>query len=102
MEPIIEVKNLVKVFHSRGKDSMAFLSTITPGNTTVTHVKIKADDAAVPKAYGIDTVLKYETPEGDIKYSDILQALVEEIRQDYSREHLDGFNEMIKLGRCRP
>jgi hypothetical protein len=58
-------------------DSMAFLSTIAPGNTTVAHVKIKADGAAVPKVYGIDTVLKYETPEGDIKYSDTLQAPVE-------------------------
>jgi hypothetical protein len=27
--------------------------------------------------YGIDTVLKYQTPEGDIKYSDTLQAPVE-------------------------
>jgi hypothetical protein len=60
-------------------DSMAFLSTIEPGNTTVAHVKIKADGAAVPKVYGIDTVLKYETPEGDIKYSDTLQAPVEVI-----------------------
>ncbi len=58
-------------------DSMAFLSNIEPGNTTVAHVKIKADGAAVPKVYGIDTVLKYETPEGDIKYSDTLQAPVE-------------------------
>lgn len=58
-------------------DSMAFLSTIAPGNTTIAHVKIKADDAAVTKVYGIDTVLKYETPEGDIKYSDVLQAPVE-------------------------
>jgi hypothetical protein len=58
-------------------DSMAFLSNIEPGNATVAHVKIKADGAAVPKVYGIDTVLKYETPEGDIKYSDTLQAPVE-------------------------
>ena len=58
-------------------DSMAFLSTIAPGSTAVAKVKIKADSEAVPKVYGIDTVLKYETPEGDIKYSDILQAPVE-------------------------
>lgn len=58
-------------------DSMAFLSTIAPGSTAVAQIKIKADSAAVPKVYGIDTTLKYETPEGDTKYSDILQAPVE-------------------------
>lgn len=58
-------------------DSAAFLSTISPGSTAVAKIKIKADSEAVPKEYGIDTVLKYETPEGDIKYTDILQAPVE-------------------------
>lgn len=58
-------------------DSAAFLSTIAPGSTAVAKIKIKADSEAVPKDYGIDTVLKYETPEGDIKYTDILQAPVE-------------------------
>jgi hypothetical protein len=58
-------------------DSTAFLSTIAPGSTAVAKIKIKADGEAVPKIYGIDIVLKYETPEGDIKYTDILQAPVE-------------------------
>jgi hypothetical protein len=58
-------------------DSMAFLSTLAPGSTAVAHVKIKADGAAVPKVYGVDTKLKYQTPEGDTKYSDVLQAPVE-------------------------
>jgi len=58
-------------------DSMAFLSTIAPGSTAVAKIKIKADRAAVPKMYGIDTVVRYETPEGDIVYSDTLQAPVE-------------------------
>jgi len=58
-------------------DSAAFLSTIAPGSTAVAKIKIKADSEAVPKEYGIDTVLKYETPEGDIKYTAILQAPVE-------------------------
>jgi hypothetical protein len=58
-------------------DGMAFLSTITPGNMAVAKIKVKADSETIPKVYGIDTVLKYETPEGDIKYSDILQATVE-------------------------
>lgn len=58
-------------------DSAAFLSTMSPGSTAVAKIKIKADSEAVSKEYGIDTVLKYETPEGDIKYTDILQAPVE-------------------------
>lgn len=58
-------------------DGMAFLSTIMPGSTAVAKIKVKADSETIPKVYGIDTVLKYETPEGDIKYSDILQATVE-------------------------
>lgn len=58
-------------------DGMAFLSTITPDSTAVAKIKVKADSETIPKVYGIDTVLKYETPEGDIKYSDILQAPVE-------------------------
>jgi hypothetical protein len=58
-------------------DSIAFLSTIAPGSTAVAKVKVKADSEAVPKVYGIDTILKYETLEGDIKYSDTLQAPVE-------------------------
>lgn len=58
-------------------DSAAFLSAIAPGSTAVAKIKIKADSEAVPKVYGVDTVLKYETPEGDINYSDILDAPVE-------------------------
>ncbi|MDW5551873.1 MAG: hypothetical protein SA398_16825, partial [Methanosarcina sp.] len=54
-----------------------FLSNIAPGNTAVAKIKIKADSEAVPKVYGIDTVLKYETPEGDTNYSDVLNAPVE-------------------------
>ncbi|OEU42706.1 hypothetical protein BGV40_08040 [Methanosarcina sp. Ant1] len=58
-------------------DSISFLSTIAPGSTAVAKVKVKADSEAVPKVYGIDTILKYENPEGDIKYSDTLQVPVE-------------------------
>lgn len=58
-------------------DGTAYLSSIEPGSTAIAHVKIKADGAAVPKIYGVDTVLKYETPEGDTNYSDIMEAPVE-------------------------
>lgn len=58
-------------------DSTAFLSTIAPESTAVAKIKIKADSEAVPKIYGVDIVVRYETPEGDIKYLDTLQAPVE-------------------------
>lgn len=58
-------------------DDKAFLYTIEPGGAAVAKFKVKADSKAVPKLYAIDTVLRYETPQGDIKYSSILQAPVE-------------------------
>jgi hypothetical protein len=58
-------------------DGTAYLSTIQPGGIAIAHVKIKADSAAVPKIYGVETTVKYQTPEGDINYSDIMEAPVE-------------------------
>jgi hypothetical protein len=58
-------------------DDKAYLSTIEPGGVAIAKFKVKADSKTIIKSYGIDTVLRYETPEGDINYSDILQAPVE-------------------------
>ena len=58
-------------------DSVAFISSLVPGSKAVAKIKIKADSEAVSKVYGIDTVVRYETLEGDIKYSDTLQVPVE-------------------------
>ncbi|WP_292471568.1 hypothetical protein [Methanolobus sp.] len=58
-------------------DDKAFLPVMEPGSTAIAKIKIKADSEAVAKDYGIDTVLRYENPEGDAEYSDILQATVE-------------------------
>ncbi len=58
-------------------DDKAFLYTMEPGSAAVAKYKIKADSKTLPKTYGVDTVLRYENPEGDIKYSDTLQAPVE-------------------------
>ncbi|MCE8424806.1 MAG: hypothetical protein J5U17_03385 [Candidatus Methanoperedens sp.] len=58
-------------------DDQAFLYTIKPGDTVVATYKIKADSKAVPKTYAVDTVIRYENPDGDIKYSTILQAPVD-------------------------
>jgi len=51
---------------------------------------VNADSKAVNKTYSIDTVLRYKTPEGDIKYSDILQAPVE-VREVGLFERLFGW-----------
>ena len=58
-------------------DSVAFIPSMASGSTAVAKLKIKADSEAVAKVYGIDTVIRYETMDGDIKYSDTLQAPVE-------------------------
>jgi hypothetical protein len=57
-------------------DDKAYLNKMEPGNVSVATFKINADGKAVNKTYAIDTVLRYQTPEGDIKYSDILLAPV--------------------------
>ncbi len=58
-------------------DEQAFLYTIKPGDTVIASFKIKADSKAVPRTYGVDTVIRYENLDGDIKYSTTLQAPVE-------------------------
>lgn len=58
-------------------DDKAFLYNLEPGSLANAKYMIKADSKAVPKSYSMDTVLRYETPEGDIKYSSTLQAPVE-------------------------
>ncbi len=58
-------------------DDQAFLYTIKPGDTVVASYSIKADSKAVPKTYAVDTVMRYENPDGDIKYSSTLQAPVD-------------------------
>ncbi len=58
-------------------DGQAFLYTIKPGETVVATYKITADSKAVPKTNGVDTVIRYENLDGDIKYSTTMQAPVE-------------------------
>ncbi|MBU4220207.1 MAG: hypothetical protein KKA10_01070 [Euryarchaeota archaeon] len=54
---------------------MAIINPYDPISTA--KYMIKADSKAVPKSYSMDTVLRYETPEGDIRYSSALQVPVE-------------------------
>ncbi|MFZ3384118.1 MAG: hypothetical protein WA144_09350 [Candidatus Methanoperedens sp.] len=57
-------------------DDKAYLNKMEPGDVAISSFMITADSKAVNKTYAIDTVLRYQTPEGDIKYSDILMAPV--------------------------
>jgi hypothetical protein len=57
-------------------DDKAYLNKMAPGDVAVATFTVNADSKAVNKTYSIDTVLRYQTPEGDIKYSDVLQAPV--------------------------
>jgi len=58
-------------------DDKAFLYNIEPDEVVVAKYRIKADSKAVSKFYSMDIVLRYETPEGDIRYSSNLLAPVE-------------------------
>lgn len=71
-------------------DDKAYLYKMEPGDVAVSSFMILADSKAVNKTYAIDTVLRYQTPEGDIKYSDILQAPVA-VRQVGLFERLFGW-----------
>ena len=73
-------------------DDMAFLSDMAPGDTAVAKIKIKADSEAIPKVYSVDTVLRYETPEGNINYSDTLQAPVEVQEAGFLQRLFGWFN----------
>ena len=57
-------------------DDKAYLNKMEPGDVAVGTFTVNADSKAVNKTYSIDLVLRYQTPEGDIKYSDVLQAPV--------------------------
>jgi len=58
-------------------DDKAFLYNLEPASAAAAKYRIKADSKAVSKSYSMDMVLRYETPEGDIKYSSTLTAPVE-------------------------
>ncbi len=76
-----EARNVIAIINPSDPisttDDEAFLYNVEPGAVAVARYKIKADSKAVPKFYSIDTVLRYETPEGDIRYSSTLSAPVE-------------------------
>jgi hypothetical protein len=57
-------------------DDKAYLNKMESGAMAVATFTVNADSKAVNKTYSIDAVLRYQTPEGDIKYSDILEAPV--------------------------
>lgn len=58
-------------------DDKAYLYNIAPGALAVAKYKVKADSKALAKTYAMDTVIRYENLDGDIKYSSTIQAPVE-------------------------
>ncbi|NJD78621.1 MAG: hypothetical protein FIB08_16255 [Candidatus Methanoperedens sp.] len=76
-----EARNVIAIINPSDPisttDDEAFLYNVEPGTVAVARYRINADSKAAPKTYRIDMVLRYETPEGDIRYSSILPAPVE-------------------------
>lgn len=64
-------------------DNMAFIPYMPPGNISIAKIRVKADNSAVPKLYGIDTRIKYETFEGNIQYSEILEVPVQVLEKGW-------------------
>jgi hypothetical protein len=58
-------------------DDKAYVPSLAPGGVAAVKFKIKAENGALPKTYAIDTVLRYQTPEGETKYSETLYAFLE-------------------------
>ncbi|MDW7732801.1 MAG: hypothetical protein SCH66_10290 [Methanolobus sp.] len=73
-------------------DDMAYLSTMEPNSTAVARIRIQADSEAVAKVYGVDTTLRYDTPEGNIMYSKTLEAPVEVVEVGFFQRYFGWLN----------
>lgn len=58
-------------------DDQAYLGTFGPGESSVAVFKIKVDETATPKAYGITSEIKYEDTDGHDQISDTMKIKVE-------------------------
>ena len=58
-------------------DDQAFLGTLNPGDSYEAQYKVKVDKDALPKAYGINTEVKYRDEHGDTQISDVMKASIE-------------------------
>jgi len=54
-------------------DDQAFLGSLAPGETAKALFKLKTDGSAVPKAYVINSEIKYEDSDGHSQISDTLK-----------------------------
>lgn len=58
-------------------DDQAFLGTLDSGESTVAVFKLKVDDLAVPKAYALNSEIKYEDTDGHDSISDTVKIKTE-------------------------
>ena len=58
-------------------DDQAFLGSIAPGENAVATFKLKVDDTATPKMYGITSEIKYEDVDGHDQISDTMKITIE-------------------------
>ena len=58
-------------------DDQAFLGTLNPGDSYEAQYKVKVDKDALPKAYGINTEVKYRDEHGDTQISDVMKASID-------------------------
>lgn len=67
-------------------DDQAYLGTLEPGESTVAVFKIKVDETATPKAYGITSEIKYEDIDGHDQISDTMKIKVETLPKESNSE----------------
>ncbi|MGM0771510.1 MAG: COG1361 S-layer family protein [Halobacteriota archaeon] len=58
-------------------DDQAFLGTLDAGESTVAVFRLKVDDLAVPKAYALNSEIKYEDTDGHDRISDTVKIKTE-------------------------
>jgi hypothetical protein len=58
-------------------DDQSFLGSMAPGETSEAVFKLKVDEAAVPKAYAINSEIKYEDKDGHSRISDTVKIQTE-------------------------
>jgi hypothetical protein len=58
-------------------DDQAFLGTLNPDDSCEAQYKVKVDNDALPKVYGINTEVKYRDEHGDTQISDVMKASIE-------------------------
>lgn len=76
-------------------DDQAFLGTLGSGESTVAVFKLKVDDLAVPKAYALNSEVKYEDTDGHDQISDTVKIKTDVLPASANG---DGPNMLVIIG----